>query len=142
MPAREPMGWRGQPGNSCMRVSVAALLPTTLVLALFLSGQPQRASPPTFYRDVLPVLQDHCQRCHRSGEIGLMPLVTYSQTRFQARKIEKNVSTRRMPPWFADPCCGHFSDDPSLTPQEIATLSAWSKTPIPGNPADSPPASA
>jgi hypothetical protein len=30
-----------------------------------------------------------------------------------------------MPPWFADPRFGRFSNDPSLTPQEIETLAAW-----------------
>jgi len=45
-----------------------------------------------------------------------------------------------MPPWFADPCCGHFSDDPSLTEQEIATLSAWADAKAPeGDPTDAPP---
>ena len=35
------------------------------------------AGTPTFYRDVLPILQQHCQSCHRPGEIAPMPLVTY-----------------------------------------------------------------
>ena len=46
-----------------------------------------------------------------------------------------------MPPWFADPCCGHFADDPSLTEQQIATLSAWAEAKAPeGNPREAPPA--
>jgi hypothetical protein len=46
-----------------------------------------------------------------------------------------------MPPWFADPRVGHFSNDPSLTEQEIATLSEWSGAGTPeGNPQDAPPA--
>ena len=45
-----------------------------------------------------------------------------------------------MPPWFADPCYGHFADDPSLTPQQIATLAAWVDAGAPaGNPHDAPP---
>ena len=76
---------------------------------------------PTFYRDVLPILQQHCQRCHRTGEIAPMPLVTFEQTKSWARLISQDVRSKRMPPWFADPCCGHFADDPSLTPSEIAT---------------------
>jgi len=140
MPARERMVWRGRLGSSCMRLLVAALLPTTIALALLLHGQQQRTGPPTFYRDVLPILQDHCQRCHRPGEIGPIPLLTYNQSRFQARKIERNVSAKRMPPWFADPCCGHFSDDPSLTEQQIATLVAWADASAPaGDPHDGPP---
>jgi hypothetical protein len=69
-----------------------------------------------------------------------MPLVTYKQVRFQARKIANKVRTRQMPPWFADPCCGHFSDDPSLNDQQIATLVAWADAGAPeGDPRDAPP---
>lgn len=100
----------------------------------------QSASPPTFYRDVLPILQKHCQQCHRPGEIAPIPLVTFEQVRPWARQIRERVTSRRMPPWFADPCCGHFSDDPSLSEQEIATLSAWAELRTAGNPHDAPPA--
>ncbi|HEV2305461.1 MAG TPA: hypothetical protein VGR93_08080, partial [Candidatus Acidoferrales bacterium] len=57
--------------------------------------------PPTFYKDVLPILQQHCQVCHRAGEIAPMPLVTYAQTRSYAAKIKDKVTRRLMPPWFA-----------------------------------------
>ncbi len=69
-----------------------------------------------------------------------MPLVTYAQTRRFATQIKHNVTHRIMPPWFADPCCGHFSNDPSLTAQQIATLAAWVDAGAPaGNPRDAPP---
>ena len=98
------------------------------------------AAAPTFYRDVLPILQQHCQVCHRSDEIAPMPLETYEQARCYARQIKANVTRRIMPPWFADPCCGHFSDDPSLSPQQIATLAAWADRGAPaGDPHDAPP---
>ena len=54
-----------------------------------------------------------------------MPFETYAQTRPFAASIANAVRNRTMPPWFADPCCGRFSDDPSLTPVEIATLTTW-----------------
>jgi hypothetical protein len=107
-------------------------------------GTPARSadsSIPTFYRDVLPILQQRCQQCHRPGEIAPTPLVTYEQVKSSARLIRKDVRSKRMPPWFADACCGHFSDDPSLTQQQINTISAWvdAKTPA-GDPRDAPPA--
>ena len=44
-----------------------------------------------------------------------------------------------MPPWFADSCCGHFSNDPSLKPEEIATLKAWAEGHAPaGDMVDAP----
>jgi hypothetical protein len=105
-----------------------------------LAGQNQApASSPTFYRDVLPILQKHCQVCHRAGEIAPMPLVTYEQTRPWARLIRENTSSKRMPPWFADACCGHFANDPSLSPNEMDMLAAWSETKAEGDPRDAPP---
>jgi hypothetical protein len=116
----------------------------SLIVVLALSPQnPQTASAaatPTFYRDVLPILQQHCQRCHREGEIGPMPLVTAEQAQRWSGKIKEKVRARQMPPWFADPAFGKFSDDPSLTGQQIAALSAWADAHAPlGDPRDAPP---
>ena len=38
-------------------------------------------NPPTFYRDALPILELHCQSCHRAGGIAPMPFETYEETR-------------------------------------------------------------
>ncbi|MBV9222767.1 MAG: thiol-disulfide isomerase [Acidobacteriaceae bacterium] len=84
-----------------------------------------QARGPTFYKDVLPILQSHCQRCHRTGEMAPMALETYRQVKPFARAIAEVATKKIMPPWFADPCCGHFSNDPSLTTDGIATLRAW-----------------
>ena len=95
---------------------------------------------PTFYRDVLPILDERCQSCHRPGEIAPIPLVTYAETRFWAGAIKKAVQQRNMPPWFADPHYGHFANDPSLTAEQIATLSAWADAGAPaGDPRHAPP---
>ena len=83
------------------------------------------ASPPTFTRDVAPILQRKCQECHRPGEIGPFSLLTYEQTRPWAKAIKAAVLERKMPPWFADPHFGKFSNDRSLSRQEIDTLVDW-----------------
>src|SRR5262245_23320326 len=80
---------------------------------------------PTFYKDVLPIIQQHCQSCHRAGQIGPMPLVTYEQVRAKAEPIAQMVRSKKMPPWFADPTYGHFANDPSLSAEEIQTISDW-----------------
>ena len=49
--------------------------------ALLLGTAAFAAETITFNRDVLPILQKNCQICHRPGEIGPMPLLTYSGTR-------------------------------------------------------------
>jgi hypothetical protein len=105
-----------------------------------LAAQRSSSSAPTFYRDVLPILQDHCQACHREGEIAPMPFVTYEQSKKWALPIAEAARSKKMPPWFADPRFGRFSDDPSLTPQQVETLSAWADSNAPpGDPNDAPP---
>ena len=104
------------------------------------SAASQSESSPTFYRDVLPILQQHCQSCHRPGEISPLPLMTYEDAHTEARSIAFITASRKMPPWFADRAVGHFANDPSLTTQEIAILDAWSKAKAPaGDPHDAPP---
>lgn len=94
---------------------------------------------PTFYRDVLPILQDHCQSCHRAGEVAPMPLMSYEQTRPWRDAIARAVEGRMMPPWFADRRFGHFANDPSLSDAQIAAVVAWAKADAPaGNPQDAP----
>ena len=34
-----------------------------------------------FHKDIEPLLQAHCQTCHRPGEIGPMALLNYEDTR-------------------------------------------------------------
>jgi mono/diheme cytochrome c family protein len=110
------------------------------VAPLSLAFAAQVPAPPTFYRNVLPILQQHCQSCHRPGEIAPMPLVTYAQARAYAHAIAKQTAAHTMPPWFADPCCGKFSDDPSLTADQIAMLAKWVEANMPaGNPKEAPP---
>ncbi|MGA2847037.1 MAG: cytochrome c [Candidatus Acidiferrales bacterium] len=100
---------------------------------------PREAVVPSFYRDVLPILQQHCQGCHRSGEIGPMPLVTYENARSYSLEIANVAAKKKMPPWFADPRYGHFSNDPSLTQEEIQKLAAWAEANAPaGDPKDAP----
>src|SRR5215471_14539970 len=95
-------------------------------LLLFVPAALLSAAPePTFYKDVLPILQERCQECHRPGEIGRMPLLTYQQTRPWAAAIKESVRLRKMPPWFADSHYGKFSNDRSLSAEQIDLLATW-----------------
>ena len=97
------------------------------------------AAPATFYKDVLPVLEEHCQQCHRPGELAPMPLLTYSQARPWAKSIRQAVLTRKMPPWPADPKYGRFSNDRSLSQSQIDTLVEWADSgAVEGDPKDAP----
>jgi hypothetical protein len=97
-----------------------------VVLFALASGALLSAAPaPEFHKDIEPLLQAHCQTCHRPGEIGPMPLLTYDDTRKWAKAIKQAVLSRKMPPWFADNTVQHYSNDVTLSPSDIETIKNW-----------------
>lgn len=93
----------------------------------------------TFYRDVLPILQRNCERCHKPGEIGPMPLTTYQEVRPWAAAIRESLKLRKMPPWFANAKFGTFANDARLSEQDIQTIDQWANEGAPpGSKADAP----
>ena len=126
-------------------VRLAAFLVTALLIAgtaevLRPEAVPQaQQAAVTFYRDVLPILQKHCESCHRAGGIAPMSFETYDQARPYAAAIRRATQDKSMPPWFAVPGIGHFSNDPSLSAEEIRALAAWTEGgALAGDPHDAP----
>lgn len=101
---------------------------------------------PTFYKDVLPVMQKNCQDCHRpeglnlGGMIAPMPLISYEDVRPWAKSIASQVKAKQMPPWHAGPeFHGNFRNERTMTSAEIDMVLRWVETGAPrGNPADGP----
>ena len=104
-----------------LRLASSAL--TLSVVALAAANAP--AAKPTFNKDIVPILQRNCQGCHRPGEAVPMSLITYRDARPWAKAIKQAVLTRKMPPWFADPHVGTFTNDRRLSEADIAKLGAW-----------------
>jgi len=97
--------------------------------------------PVTFAKDVAPILQEHCQTCHRVGAMAPMSLVTFEEVRPWAKAIERQVETRSMPPWQLDRTVGiqHYQNDPSLSDEQIDTIVRWVNAGAPlGDPKDMP----
>lgn len=94
-------------------------------LAAFFIATAAFAAPPTFNKDIQPILANRCQGCHRAGEIGPMSFMTYAEVRPWAKAIKQSVSTKKMPPWFADSHYGKWANDRSMPQSEIDTLIAW-----------------
>src|SRR5678815_3522461 len=118
----------------------------TLLVAItgtLLSATIASAQAPTFYKDVLPVLQAHCQNCHRPGEVAPMSLLTYEQARPWAAAIKKATQSKAMPPWFAEPGHAEYANakEKVLTAEALDTLARWADGGAPaGDPATAPPA--
>src|SRR5262245_38984700 len=79
------------------------------------------AASPTFAKDVAPILQAHCQVCHRAGSIAPMSLMTYDEVRPWARAMKTRVGNRSMPPWMVERHIGieKFKEDQSLSDKDV-----------------------
>src|SRR5690348_12464404 len=88
---------------------ICLILAGLVVGSLAVGHSRVRAAPEsvTFSRDVAPIVFAKCASCHRTGEVAPMPLLTFQDARPFARAIKERVSSRQMPPWFADPAIGN-----------------------------------
>ena len=79
----------------------------------------------SYAKTIAPMLNDNCVSCHREGGIGPWAMTDYNMVRGFSLMIREVVRTQRMPPWHADPHVGEFSNDRSLSNDEIRTLVHW-----------------
>ena len=79
----------------------------------------------TWTGEIATIVEARCASCHKPDGRGPMSLLTYEDARPWARAIKEEVMTRRMPKWHAVRGYGDFSNDPSLSPFEIALIAAW-----------------
>src|SRR5947199_444149 len=125
-----------------MRTISMSVVIIMLLAAASASGQSTQMQV-TFTKDVAPIFQARCQVCHHPGTFAPMSLMTYEEARPWARSIKEKVLKREMPPWHLDKNVGvqYFSNDISLTDEQIATIVKWvDGGAVKGNAADMPPA--
>ncbi len=89
--------------------------------------EPKAGGSVTWSNQISRITQAHCVECHRPGEIGPFPMLTYEDAQGWGDMIAEVVSDRRMPPWHADPAHGKFSNDRSLSTEERDLILTWVK---------------
>ena len=79
----------------------------------------------TFNHDIAPIVFHYCATCHRPGESGPFPLLTYKDAKSHARQLAAVTKSRFMPPWL--PARGEFkfADEMRLSDAEIALIASW-----------------
>lgn len=112
------------------RISVIVV---TALFGIALHAQAEDAL--TFFKDIQPIIQENCVACHTPagdnimGMVAPMPLRTYREVRPWAKSIAQEVKAKRMPPWHAAAeFHGVFSNERTLTDEEISTIVQWVKT--------------
>lgn len=124
-----------------IRALLAAAVLASAATALYADKPDAPAKPAevNYHKHVAPILQKHCQSCHRPGEVGPFPLMDYKQAKRWAADIKAYTANRQMPPWM--PSAGvPMKNERKMPADEIATLAAWADAGAPeGDPKDSPP---
>jgi hypothetical protein len=95
----------------------------------------------TYWRDLAPIINDKCVKCHQVGGIAPFPLDSFETVRAMAGTIAGVTRIGYMPPFYVthDGSCGSFDDADALTPAQLGTLQAWPKSELSqGTPAPLP----
>ncbi len=112
--------------------ALCAIIMTVCGLPVLAEEPVRKGPPPTYTKDVLPILQKSCQNCHRRDHVGPFALDTYEQARKRSFDIAAVAGDRTMPPW--KPVAGFgpkLKHDPSLTRHAVALLDAWAEAGAP-----------
>jgi hypothetical protein len=94
---------------------------------------------PTYYRDIVPILEKRCYECHRPGG-SAMSLANYRDARHWARPMREVVMNNRMPPQPPQGLIRRLQEGHVLSHEEIQTIVRWVDTGAKeGNPNEAPP---
>jgi Tfp pilus assembly protein PilF len=80
---------------------------------------------PTFSRDIAPIVYQQCAPCHRPGEAGPFPLLSYADVKKHARQIADVTQRRYMPPWPPEQGFGDFENERRLSEEQIRLIDDW-----------------
>jgi len=102
-------------------------------------SRPSIGQQTTFNRDIAPIFIRYCAPCHRPGEAGPFPLLTYGDAKARARQIAVVTSKRFMPPWLPESQELRFADELRLSDEQIALIQKWvEQGAVEGAPSDLP----
>ena len=97
------------------------------------------AAPAVTFHDIAPILWSKCAPCHRPGEAGPFPLLTYGDASKRAALIATVTHKRFMPPWLPEPGYGDFAGELGLSDEEIRRIGDWAAQGAPeGAPVEPP----
>src|SRR6476659_7578677 len=107
-----------------MRKIFGAVLPCLFLLASCSRAQSIKENP-TFNQDIAPIIFKNCVPCHRPGEAGPFPLLTYDDVLKKAKTVAAVTKARYMQPWPADPSYAHVIGERVLKAEEIDAIQRW-----------------
>lgn len=85
----------------------------------------------TFYKDIQPIIVQHCAPCHSPGQAGPFSLLTYDDVAAKGEFIAHVTSSGYMPPWKADPGFQRYKNQRILSDSAKDLIKVWVKNGMP-----------
>lgn len=103
-------------------------------------AQPTKPDAITYSKHIAPIMQNHCQECHRKGGLGPFALTEYSHALSWAEDLREFTANDQMPPWKPVEGFGDFKNRRALSAEAKDLIARWvADGCAEGDPADLPP---
>ena len=112
-----------------MKSTNALLL--TFIASIFIGVPPtiangnDKSEGVTFAESIATIIHNHCSTCHRSGQAGPFPLISYADVSQRAETIQAVIRDNYMPPWKPIHTGLNFSNDRRLSEEDKKQIEAW-----------------
>jgi hypothetical protein len=111
-------------------------------------GASSSSDAPTWYRDVEPIVSEHCVSCHEPGGVAGVSLefpadnlALYQSSKPLFADAVGVLDAGQMPLWLADRACRHYDDERGVSDAQKDVFRAFVKAgSLRGDPSDAPPA--
>jgi Copper type II ascorbate-dependent monooxygenase, C-terminal domain len=120
------MPWRSRVG--------LIFLATVAVAGVLACGQGTSAQSPTWFRDVEPIVSEHCASCHEPGGVAQVPLLFaaddlagYASAMPLFADAVGELDADIMPLWLADRTCRHYEHERLVSDAEKQLFRAFVK---------------
>lgn len=111
----------------------AVSLPETDAVGCII-GRSEKKDPTgdnTYTEHISRLMQQHCVRCHREGQVAPFALTSYEETSAWAETMLEVIDDGRMPPWHANPEFGHFANDARMSDEDKNLFRQWVENGMP-----------
>lgn len=79
----------------------------------------------TYCNQIARLMQKHCVRCHRDGQIAPFSLTSADDVAAWSETICEVLESQRMPPWHANPLHGEFRNNARMSDSEKDQFYQW-----------------
>ena len=108
-------------------MSLRFFIPIVLVAACSSNDKDSAIFTATWTKDVQPIMEQHCVRCHQGDGQGTGNFTSFEVVRNMAPLILNAIDAGTMPPGSADPDCHDYADSEKfvITTESRDSIAAW-----------------